>query len=439
MGETPQMNKNAAVIVRKHRLLQVAFYVLVGIVLVLCVTLLPTSFTWIGAIIVILLYLLRAKIMRRLFDKSIAPILTQDRDPQLFKDILLGIKEKDENNALALIYEYYLGNYQFIVNTCKKHLEATPTSEEAYVYLYNLALVYFNLGDEEKLLAVCDAFNTRLKAETDEKIKETNYFVCMLSEFFTRYLENDFEHCEAFLEAHFPKGMRRDVPIIMLYLRAVLYYKAGRTAEARELFFEITQTAPKMYHAVHAKQHLDSIQAGKTYAPRSSDLLPQDETDPRKPTKKRSELFHILMIVVAVLILLIPISLLTDKNDKAIDKAAVEMLYEDVKILDSFFLERNGDTVESMCIASTSDAGLVVGCTYVYDDDEEDTVYFEPLAVRIEPGKAYTARGSVSGKFITFCFYENKRDIPDKTYYISSVRYDGKQLFFAVQYISTAW
>ena len=105
--------------------------------------------------------------------------------------------------------------------------------------------------------------------------------------------------------------------------------------------------------------------------------------------------------------------------------------YENVDVSQIFYLERDGEPLECICVFESSNEGVVIGC--IYYRNGEDELLFSPKITNPEIG-SYVIGGAVVWGNIGCYFYENENDVQIDFDHTTRITVDGKPLYFSLVY-----
>ncbi len=163
--------------------------------------------------------------------------------------------------------EEYMGNYDKVIALESAHYEASKSIKEKCTILNDLARIYFNLRDREKLAKTIEKFN-QLKKNNPKKWQV--FAVYEAFDYFQNYLDGEFERCIAASEENIKKYDLRMSPSTFFKMRfkfniAVMCYESGKTERARELFTNIIETVPNyLNNKILSEKYLSAIETGNS-------------------------------------------------------------------------------------------------------------------------------------------------------------------------------
>ena len=353
---------------------------------------------------------------RIIIRKVLLSVLLDDLNAPLFRQIV----RKGKFVGVQLLSEYYCGNFGNVVEICRKKLADRKAAKKGrYMYLQRLAAVYYAMGDSENLQAVCQEVEEYLKTEKPSvKRKQATYI--KLFDFYNAYLAGDWETCEKLEERQTKTNLDR---MAWANSHARLALAKGEVERAKELLEEARQ-APNLCYAACADEGLRAIEEGTPYGEGFAPLSVTDDFYVMYPTKA-NEFFrrvYIVCLILGVILLWVSAAIelqeireaeraketqnqqkteldrqkfnqLKQNNEKYEKhkeklRVLVEEKYNNVEILSTFSIEKDGDMLDTLCLFKTDDT-LFLASTYIYTGDE-DTYHYQvqttlPLSALEEP------------------------------------------------------
>ena len=406
--------KNEKYYLKKYRLLICAL-------LIICISFMAVVYLNVESNTVMMLcYIVIALVgffaTRIIFRKVILSVLMDDLNAPLFRKIV----KKGKFAGLQLWSEYYCGNFGNVVELCRKKLADPKAAKKGrYMYLGRLAAVYYAMGDSESLQAVCQEVEKYLKTEKPSvKSKQAAYIKPF--DFYNAYLAGDWETCEKLEERQTKSNLDR---MAWVNSHARLALAKGDVDRAKELFEEARQ-APNLCYAACADEGLRAIEEGTPYGEGLEPLATTEDFYVIYPAKV-IKFFHRVWVVCCILaVILLWVSAAIElqeireaerakeaqnrqtteldrqklnqlkQNDEKYERhkeklrVLFEEKYNNVEILSTFSIEKDGDMLDSLCLFKTDDT-LFLASTYIYTGDK-DTYYYQvqttlPLSALEEP------------------------------------------------------
>lgn len=287
--------KNEKHYIRKYRLLLFALLiVMIASMLVVYLTVKSPTVVLFGFLVICIANFFVTRIIIR---KVLLSVLLDDLDAPLFRKIV----KKGKFAGLQLWSEYYCGNFGNVVELCRKKLADYKAAKKGrYMYLQNLAAVYYITGDSESLRAVCREVEEYLKTEKPSaKRKQAAYI--KIFDFYNAYLAGDWESCEKIDERQVKTKLDR---ITRAHTHARLALAKGELERAKELFEEIRQ-APNLCYAACAEEGLRAIEEGRPYGEGFAPLSVTDDFYVMYPSKVAALLSRISIVCFVIAFILL--------------------------------------------------------------------------------------------------------------------------------------
>ena len=400
--------KNEKYYLRKYRLLTCALLIIyLSLVAVVCLNVESNTVMMLCAMGMGVVSFFATRIIIR---KVILSVLMDDLDAPLFRKIV----KKGKFAGFQLWSEYYCGNFGNVVELCRKKLADPKAAKKGrYMYLGRLAAVYYAMGDSESLQTVCQEVEEYLKTEKPSvKSKQAAYIKPF--DFYNAYLAGDWETCEKLEERQTKSNLDR---MAWVNSHARLALAKGDLERAKELFEEARQ-APNLCYAACAEEGLRAIEEGTPYGEGLEPLATTEDFYIIYPAKviKFFRYVWVVCCILAVILLWVSAGLElyakkeaerqeelqnqqknelnlekfqqldqnraeSEKNKAEYEKykeklrLLVEKDYDNVEILNTFSIEKEGKLQDTMFLFKT-DKGLCLATIYIYTNDK-DTYYYQ--------------------------------------------------------------
>ncbi len=438
-----QLSKEARRIIRGYRWLVAAMIAVMGVfvgVLIYLIWGLNIDITLWSYVLVALFYIVWACVFvilaNRYFQNHINSLINRDGNAALYREVIEGGRLYN-NSYTGLISAYYFsGEYGDLVSIAATQLQKKKHRNASYVYFFELARVYFSVGDVEKLEAVCDGFDRYVASRGKWMRKQLEKAGAIrIMRYYRSFIGGDFEACYAYLDEKDQKATSDYIRHGNAFLRAIVLYRDGRLEEARELFLSSRDHLIGVHLAVLAQKWIERIDQGLPLG-MIEEYLPQEwqKTEPRFVVSK---VIRIVITVVAVLLIMTSIGFRIRTNREEAeyltfleDTVGENEAYGDVDALTWIFWENDdGTSDELIAVYETEKKGLLVGSIYINDDDES-TCCFDPMVEGMEYDKQYHGLGICSNRIFTFALCKNETEIPKDAYAYFEFRYNGKQTYF---------
>ncbi len=344
--------------------------------------------------------------------------------------------------GLFIAGECAAGEHQAMIDLCSKMLSQRKWNRRLrYLWLAGLADCYFELGDCEKLLLVCDAFD---RVAAKEKDRRRTAALRDIYDRYRAYAQKDRERCREIL-AQPPKT---DFPVD-IYERA--FYAARvfdhvlDNPEAARMQYQKAASWNEDYSFVRtAKLELEAMERGERYTDTVLEVLP-DPAYVLRPQKEYMRtnlsvlvLYTLAMILICVTAVTLAPRIVERRYERELEQR-IKQDYLSVQQLDRFNLHVDGELVETMFVCHMDDC-LVIGSAYTQNGQ---LVYQNHRAIPVTALQNESKpigpieHESVSGvHLITTAVYLRSEDLPEQVYYAATVTIDGQTYYIAVTEIT---
>lgn len=352
-------------------------------------------------------------------------IITEELDPWKLKYLL-------ENKSLNINYTddkylsvaYFTGDYQEAINICSDKVKSK--CKDKYFYLNWLSLTYFVLGDTVNLKIACSKFDDIASAS-----KTDLYKIIPLQKHLSLFADGKHEELKNLYETEDLSNRVKSSICNFEYIHAVNFYKLGETEKAKELFEKIVNEAPLLNLCELSKEHLTNIENGEEYSKEAIILTPSKSSNTIKKVNKMQKAQKIcskigIILSVTCLLFLWLGQCSTNKNLED----AIQKVHPDGELIDYFYLEKDGEKIETLLLIYSSENQLEIGYAVKYKETKE-TGYIMS-APDFKEGPLYITHGPVSDFDIYFKLCSDKKDIPDDCSQYFKVKIDGKTNYLCV-------
>ena len=384
----------------------------------------------------ILLVFLWSKYISTLPSKMVTlPILCNDLDAPLFYEIA-----NRTNPRLHLMAEYHIGNYQEVISFCNQALSNHKTPRKnRYVLWYYLAIIYFDIGDDEKLKKICDEIQRNLKFE-----KKPDKIIARYPRinFFIGYLDQNYDDC---LDRTRKTSKDKLSEISQTYRTARIALAKGEKDEARRLFEDVINKAPKLNLAILASHGIEAIDKGINYRDTFESLNLNPDYIPSAPKKNQKVIYILTYLCVCIVVFVAAYFTIQakDNHDLAKYNEELQMLvaedYTDVEILNTFEIEKDGQIINTMFFAQTKDK-LILGTTFIYQNESgyyiDQEIPLGDLESNEDPFSHLEFATLISGYYVDGYLYKNKENITQGYSQIFEIIVNGEKIYFVVTEIS---
>lgn len=367
-------------------------------------------------------------------------ILMKDLDGETYGEVFQALKQP--SNASY----HFSGKFQEAYYISNRSFHQGNSCEEKDFALSALALLYFELGDLERLRWACEEYD-RLNEGSPrlKKKKESND----IFEFYKAYLAEDFEACKTFWQSRIDKAQKPQEALFRLrgeYALALIAYREKNFEEATTRFRTIAQNAPRIHYAALSLQYLENIENQEEFTPRtvefSEELLetPSEKLPNTYATRKRNR--AVWFILLTSLLLLILLGSFVWTKDLLKEQCAKEIVlaetlgFEDVEPLAKFnILNSDGKSLESVFLFESSDQGIVLASSFYYTEDEDRTVHLGIVCDQITSQQLRFGSLPVSGKRVGVKLYSDQKEIPSYAVQRVKIKVDGTTCWFVVEHL----
>lgn len=360
-----------------------------GLALVLALILKNSILAFVVIICLLIMHILLVKNLSR---KYIDGILYCNLDPERFAKDVLMCKWAIPSVINQINVAYFSGDYNTTIAICNKQLEKGASPSKRLQYQAYLAAVYFEIQNMDKLQEICNSVKAAvrvLKQKDDvDDIDKDSFEVADIKdkrkqeggiyEYYHCYLNGEYDKCAEIIKS---MDITQNIPLIRLreiqqkYYLAVAYYKGEQHKEAKELFEQIINAAPKLNMAALAKKYLAAIENGENIV-FENELFSAQKYNVYEKTEKKRKILKIVNIVVCIcLIALLPILFIKPQSSEYYKEIndALSKQYEQYSVVKCFNVEKGGQYIEALCVAVVEDE------IKLFSIVESETEYLELL------------------------------------------------------------
>lgn len=371
----------------------------------------------------------------------------------LQNNILLGMYRKGEldlfrqivrkcgaSNRYApfILGECAAGEHQAMIDLCSKMLSQRQWNRRLrYLWLSGLADCYFELGDCEKLLLVCDAFD-RLSAKEKSTRRIAN--VAKVYERYRAFAQKDEAKCREFLA----QGPESDSPIHIyesaFYAARVSWHVLGDLEAAKGYYAQAASWNEAYSFVRTAKLELEAIERGECY----TDMMPEVLPDPEYVLRPQREyvrtnlsvmiIYFFAMALVIVSVVTLSPGIIHRRNNRELTQL-LQKDFVSVQQLDRFNVLVDGKNVETMYVCLMDDHVVIGSAFLVQDELCYQNQYLLPAAMLQKANKTVgpICHQSITGKYeITSAFYVSADDLPEQPYYVTTIEINNQTYYYAV-------
>lgn len=391
------------------------------------------------------------------FKKCVLSLVTKEMDPDTFLKMFDIEKMDATSGTWQLLGEYYAGNYQNVIKLCNLKMKNEKlVQKHQYMYLCNLANVYFDIGDNEALKSICEKFEDSLAKEKPNRSAaiRSSYPIMV---FYSSYLGKNTEACKNYLDRPIKDEVTK---YRRMFLKAKLVYEDGDIEKARALYSEIAEKAASINYGKLASTvlaNMDNMSAEESKAEGAPALLM--EIDPedngfgvlRICHKSKRPVWIVLGILMAVFIVSSVVEYVIaeryiEKVDEYNEKreeyfedihSLVSRRYDDVEVYDAVDLYYEENIVDTVFVCKADD-NILVGISFVYRTTDKlgykemATIPIKNLTVPESTVTHRTYNAVTSAYEINSCFYTSKNNIPKYYYEMLTFELDGKTVYYVI-------
>lgn len=375
-----------------------------------------------GALLMLAITLVMGLLIHRSANRNLHSILIRDMDPGRYKQEVL------ENKYLRLGASYFAtcalfaGEYQTALNICEHGIAHSRRPRIKCAYLTQMARIYFELGDIPQLQQICARYDAIAPVNAKEGFMT----------YYRHYAAGEYQACVDDCVRRDQAAPAENAPHIgslnsSLHVAFALA-QLGDRENAEKQFAAVARYAPKMYAATIARQYLETGSL-----PQVLGLTPRPEETVSAVTRKR--LTPVLMAIAVALLLLQPLffpirdNSLQEYNRKL--DAAVADTYTEYKILGSLFVEKDGKTLQTLCVIQSGNQLDLVTVTTM---DGGETYNITQMLENFEVGKAYCPQSPIDQQYYrcSFTYYE---PYAPNAYGTGSFTYNNTTVWLCVDYV----
>ena len=369
------------------------------------------------------------------------------------KNIMLGMYRKGElalfrqlvckscaspRSAPYILGECAAGEHQAVINVCTKMLSQRKWNRRLrYLWLSGLSDCYFELGDDQKLLLVCEAFDRLAEKENDARR------IAGLADVFARYrayAQRDEAKCREIL-AQAPKTEYSiNIYESAFFAARVSQHVLGDDEAARAYYAKAASWNEEYSFVRTAKLELEAMERGECYTDALPEVLPDPDYIPRAGREyMRTNLGVLVVYTVAMLLVIVTTVILAPGIlERRYERELQQLLQQDyisVQELDRFNVHVGGELIETMFVCHM-DETLVIGSAYTRNGQlvyqNQRIIPVNALQNASKPIGPIEHRSILGTHAVTTMIYLNAEDLPKQTYYVATVTIDGKTYYIAV-------
>ena len=394
------------------------------------------------------------------YRKYISNPLSNELNAPLYYEIVRQGKIYVTSAIWQLQAEYFVGNHNNAIRICNQKLNDPKISKKyKYHYLMFLANVYFDIGDNETLVDICQKFNSELTKESKRKTRTIKKQFPRI-EFYQNFVNENYDACYSFI------CKPQTLPINQIkniFFKARIALSKNEKEDAEKYFKEVIQKAPNLNYADLSKHGLESIEKDVSYKDTFDKIDISDEfiipTPPKSQRIGRIVRFTAGIIIVAIAVSYIGFSIFLKIHENQSAKQYEEQLaeynkynenvrilleenHDGVEIVETFNLKYKEQIVETMFVSKT-DTGIIIGSLFSYPDENKityDIDYEMPYSDLNKTHSPLMYLGyycTLPDYYIECYFYADEKDVPDNYYHLTTVQVNEKTLYIVIMPILT--
>ena len=353
----------------------------------------------------------------------------------VFRDTLRYVGTNNPRNVMFLAAECDAGNYAYVISCCAKQLQQKRNNKmHRYHCLHMLAHCYYELGDDQKLDAVCRAFEDMLAKEKNPAPIATAFDIMR---YYRAFLDKDVKRCYAFIEKE-----QKIKALSHEYEK-----KFHRARIAQDILGDMEQAQALYLQAAQGPADFAFVRysaVGVDYRKEFGEVLP--DPDVSLKVSKEHKILNAIVLPLVLCVAIVCAVLYVSNIDKILawgDVAQIRLElgkkgYDEVEHIGYLSIEQDGTTLESVYVCAADGEIVLVG-SYVLDRNATRAFYRVLGSVPAEQVsdanaeiKPLTVMGAAENLLITFGFYRAEQQIPQDAKYVIALPTGGNTLYVAV-------
>ncbi len=339
-------------------------------------------------------------------------------------------------NGYRLMTLAYAGDATTVTATLTDTvLQETKSTKRKIHYLLFLCMVYHDSGDMEKLEEILGKLTVCTNGFSAEKLAKNypviSYYRNLLAGHYEACLQ-DFTKTEAIVQKNPVSRARR------YYTRGLVYYKMGKTEEAKKEFSSLIAMDVKLYICEMAKAYIDHIDNHvpvSVPAPLINGGVSLFTVSGAKKSRTWLRILRTAAIVILVIALLLHVqSMLRKQPLEEYEQniyGALDGIYEEYELA-SYITVYEGDiVVDTVCAVMVEDR---VDMLSFVQYTTEDTYGCIPYHTDMQNGETYWVKAACTD----YCYKVCIKDVAEGDYYLPLTYERGLPPFFVLyqhQYI----
>lgn len=382
----------------------------------------------------ILLLILCRLLVKYFADKIFLSILIDELDAQKFHNAIYQ-KIMQPPLLYRLNAEWYMGNYEILINLSASTFHKTKNLTIKCVCLTYLARAYFDIRDIKNLGKTVDSF---YELKNDNPKKNNLFSQYKVFNYYKAYINKDFQQCVYLAEEQLNdnSGANSKQKMRLLTGRcncAIAYYETGDYNKAKEIFEYFIKTTPNLRNFTTLSQlYIDAID-NKDPSCLACSICIKDTKEQEMIDIKKGKIKGILIGIIGVFIIVFFVWTQFVSRVSYEDKLknALYKQYNQVQLIKYFDIEKEKEYIDTFCIIDTEDGLKLV--SIVNNDNALETVF---LYEGIDTDMYYYVKSAVSDYYIGFTFNYSPSEATNIYHEIDFV-YDGVKYWISIDYIET--
>ena len=378
---------------------------------------------------------------KRSFNKNIASILTDELDAEKCMKVCFS-RGVPIFYSLRLSSSFLAGDYQTAANICYAILKANLSPSVKCTYAANLAGIYFEMGNYQKLTEACDTFDSnfvKCKKARRKKLAEIyGWQMDFLKHFTGGELERCADMCAEREEKHLLDPVKNKLPLTAVYLDCVVvYYKLGNTEKCRRYCEKLTKEAPRLYRASIAEKYLEALDTGNDEPLNHVEIFhDQNAHTIISKTLLRSRIIRIIcsiaLIPVCVYLIIYTVNHFRFEKYKSEKIEVAREKYADAQSISFVHFPLDDENVWLIYAITNADGSVDIVAPYIVNGES----IFLPLAENVPLGevKLYEhSPESKPGEYFEYAIVDKHSDVPDDTIDQAKIKINGKTKYFYIR------
>ena len=396
--------------------------------------------------LIVITALLLKFIVRVIININLDFVIFNELNAKKYKEIVNLSKWFSPSIWQRINASFYSGDYQKTIDICSKKMGQTCSIQAKFKYISIIAQVYFEVDDKEKLRLACNKFDKLLEISSN---KEKHMKSFLVFKFYQFYLNQQFDECLR-ISNDIPKNISQKnkyykIQTIYNNFRiGTIYYKLQKIEQAKEYFTKVINSSSNISVTDLSNEYLSRIEK-KENDFKSVEILPN--ADCKIHTKEiffrtliKNILYYTIVLVVLITSLIPQFKYLIEKHNYELQmeeyetklKSAIETEYDYYEIIEYFYVEKNGEKIDFLCVIKTNEG---IDLLSIVTFDNKKTLSPIKYAESINAETSYCVNSVTSDFYIGFGVCYLKDEIPTESYYITRIASGEKETYLYIDYI----